>query len=78
MQLSADLSPISCRYTDCIYTNGEDLPPTSSGYNTKPSDGEALVLELWGMWSTPLLLFLSGPFETICVQIELLVINSYA
>ena len=23
------------------------------GYDTKPSYGEALVLEFWGMWSTP-------------------------
>ena len=31
------------------------LPNKCPGYNTKPSDGEPLVLELWGMWSTPLL-----------------------
>ena len=23
------------------------------GYDIKPSDGEAPVLELWGIWSTP-------------------------
>ena len=32
------------------------------GYDTKHSDGEVLaVLELWGMWSTPLLSSLPGP-----------------
>ena len=32
------------------------------GYNTKQSDGEApVMLELWGMWSTPPLSFLTGP-----------------
>ena len=32
------------------------------GYDTKQSDGEVpAVLELWGMWSTPLLASLPGP-----------------
>ena len=38
--------------------------PTSNeypGYDTKPSDGEAPVLELWEMWSTPSLPLLPGP-----------------
>ena len=30
------------------------------GYATKPSNGEAPVLELWGMWSTSLLPLHSG------------------
>ena len=30
------------------------------GYDTKPFDCEASVLELWRMWSTPSLLLLSG------------------
>ena len=33
-----------------------------SGYETRQCDGEApLILELWGMWSTPLLPSLPGP-----------------
>ena len=40
-------------YTDC-----NSLPYNEcSGYDTKQSDGEVpVMLELWGMWSTPLLL----------------------
>ena len=33
-------------------------------YNTKQSDGEALVLELWGMWSTSSLPLLPAPLWT--------------
>ena len=42
---------------------GGMIPPNKcSGYDTKQSDGEALVmLELWGMQSTPLLPSLPGP-----------------
>ena len=38
-------------------------PPNKEcpGYETKPSDGEASALELWGMWSTPLLPLLLVP-----------------
>ena len=36
-------------------------PYKSLGYNTKPSDGESLVLELRKMWSTPSLPELPGP-----------------
>ena len=37
-------------------------PNRCHGYNTKQSDGEAVVmLELWGMRSTPLLPLLPGP-----------------
>ena len=32
------------------------------GYDTKPSNGEAPVLELWAMRSTPSLPLLPGPF----------------
>ena len=35
-----------------------------SDYDTKPSDGEVPVLELWGIWSTPLLSLLPGPLST--------------
>ena len=39
-------------------------PPNEyPGYDTKQSNGEVpVMLELWGMWSTPLLLWLPGPF----------------
>ena len=30
-------------------------------YDTKQSDGEAPILELWGMCNTPLLPLLTGP-----------------
>ena len=33
---------------------------TYPGYDTKPSDDEASVRDLLGMWSTPSLLLLSG------------------
>ena len=50
-------------YTDCF--SAEGLHPTNEcpGYDTKQYNGEVLVmLELWGMWSTPSLLSLPGPF----------------
>ena len=41
-------------YTDCF----SECP----GYDTKQSDDEVpAMLELWGMWSTPLLPSLPGP-----------------
>ena len=33
----------------------------SPGFVIKPSDGEALALEIWGMWSTLSLPLLPGP-----------------
>ena len=49
-------------YADCISAEGYDSLPSKecSGYDTKLSDGEAAVLELWGMWSTTSLLLLPG------------------
>ena len=38
----------------------ELLPPEFPGYDTKPSDGETSVLELWEMWSTPSVPLLPG------------------
>ena len=50
------------KYTDC--TSAEELPATSHkcpGYDTKQSHGEApVMLELWGMQSTPSLPLLPG------------------
>ena len=34
-------------------------------YDTKQSDGEASILELWGMWSTPSLPLLQGSPGTV-------------
>ena len=51
-------------YTDCISPEGAIPPPAneSPGYDTKQSDGEfPVMLELWGMRSTPLLPLLLGP-----------------
>ena len=50
-------------YSDCIFTEGQD--PSSNGcpgYDTKQSDGAVpVMLDLWGMWSTPSLPLLPGP-----------------
>ena len=48
-------------YTDCF--SAEGYPPNECpGYDTKQSDGEVpVMLELWGMRSTPSLPSLPGP-----------------
>ena len=59
----------AAEYTDCISVVGQDNPAVGQdtpnecpGYDTKLSDREASVmLELWGMQSTPLLPSLPGP-----------------
>ena len=49
-------------YTDYISAEGQDPPQRVSRYDTKQSDAEApVMLELWGMRSTPSLLSLPGP-----------------
>ena len=40
-----------------VTPTGKECP----GYDIKQSDGEALVLKLWGMWRTPSVPLLSGP-----------------
>ena len=41
---------------------GVRSPNECPGYDTKQSDGEVpVMLDLWGMWSTPSLLLLPGP-----------------
>ena len=40
----------TAEYTDCISAERYGHP----GYDTKLSDGDALLLELWGMLCTPL------------------------
>ena len=40
-------------YSDRISVEGKDPPlNVDLAYDNKPSDDEALVLDLWGMWST--------------------------
>ena len=53
----------SVEYTDCIFYDGiRPLPKEDPGYDTKQSDGKApVMLELWGMQSTPSLPLLPGP-----------------
>ena len=49
-------------YTDSIIANRKDSPNDCLAYDTKRSDGEAQVmLELWGIRSTPSVLSLPGP-----------------
>ena len=49
-------------YTNCISAEGLDSPNEYPGYDTKQFYGEApVMLELWGMQSTPLLPSLPGP-----------------
>ena len=49
-------------YTNCISAEGKDSPNECPGYSIKQSNREAPeVMELWGMWSTPLLPLLPGP-----------------
>ena len=49
-------------YTDCISTEGYDSPNECPGYDTKQSDGKALImLEVWRMQSTPSVPSLPGP-----------------
>ena len=45
MNLSAHL----VEYADSICTKWSNSPSKCRGYDTKPSDGKAPVLELWGM-----------------------------
>ena len=44
------------------YKNSSISSNECPGYDTKQSDGEVpVMLELWGMWSTPSLPSLTGP-----------------
>ena len=44
----------AAEYTDCISAEGKNSPNKCPGYDTKQSDGEVpVILELWGMRSTP-------------------------
>ena len=53
IKYKSSLAKLAAEYTDYIF---------AERYDTKQSDVEALViLEIWGMWSTPLLTSLPGP-----------------
>ena len=46
----------AAEYTDCMSSDGQVFPNEYPAYDTKQSDSAASVmLELWGMRSTPLL-----------------------
>ena len=46
---------MAAEYTDCIFAEGLDSPNECPAYDIKQSDCEAsVILELWGMRSTPL------------------------
>ena len=50
-------------YTDCTSAEGKDTSNNECPeFDTKLSDGEASVSELWWMWSTFSLPLLPGPF----------------
>ena len=50
-------------YTECIFEEGQDSPNEYPEYDIKQSDGEApVMLELWGMQSSPSLPSLQGAF----------------
>ena len=65
---SSDLaqSARAVEYTDCISAEGVRPPPTPTSAldMTQQSDGEApVILELWGMQSTPTLPLFPGPLK---------------
>ena len=49
-------------YTDCISAERYESSECPE-YDTKQSDGEVSVMELWGMWSIPSLPSLPGPIN---------------
>ena len=54
-------------YTGCTSAEGYKNPTPNKcpRYETKQSDGEVpIMLELWGMWNTPLLPSLPGPLRS--------------
>ena len=52
----------AAEYTDCISVKGSDSPNKCPDNDIKQFDGEVLViLELWGIQSTPSLPLLPGP-----------------
>ena len=49
-----------------LLLRGSNPPHECPRYDTKPSDGEVpVMLELWGIWSIPLLLSFPGPLKTL-------------
>ena len=55
-------SAAAAEYNDCVSAEGKDSPYECLTYDTKQSHCETpVILELWGMRSTPLLPSLPGP-----------------
>ena len=56
-------SAVAVEYINCFSSEGLDFPDNECPrYDTKPSDGKVpIMLELWGMWSTPSLTSLPDP-----------------
>ena len=55
-------SAVAVEYTDCFSAERWEPHNECAGYDTKQSDGEVpVMLELWGVRSTPLLPPLPGP-----------------
>ena len=52
----------AAEYTDCVNAERQDSPNECPAYDTKQFDGkDPVMLELWGMRSTPSLPSLPGP-----------------
>ena len=61
-QWPSQLSGRAAEYTDCISVEGWDSSNKCPGYDTKQFDGESpVLLEFWGMQSTPSLPSLPDP-----------------
>ena len=59
-----NVSPVSwgCRIHRLHPCRGIRHPSLPNEYpDTKPFDGEAPAMEIWGIWNIPSLLLLSGP-----------------
>ena len=56
LQLLLAQSAGAVEYTDCFSAEGKTPTNECPRYDTKQSDGEVpVILELWEMWTTPLL-----------------------
>ena len=77
----ANLVGLGCRIRRLYLCTGVRPRPASHneclGYDTKQSDEEASLLEIWWMWSTPSLPLLPGPFwSEVVVPVRVQSINS--
>ena len=59
----------AAEYTEKISAEGKNFPNKFPEYDTKKSDGKVpVLLELWGMWSTPSGPLLPGPLYKLYRQ----------